>query len=1516
MAKRGINGMIMRAYGAQDHEATVTGTEYLAAHFLRVRMVSTTLLREAVIAPTAYLRFWMPDPDDPAVEHQRGYTLSEADPATGEFAVDFVLHEPAGPASLWARRAVPGTTVQVTSLGSTRFDAPEDPPAGYLLIGDAASIPAINAVLSSIPDTVPAEVYLEQHQSEDLEIPLVAHPRANVRWIPRRGERSLAESVEARDWSDWYVWTAPESGSLKHLRARLRDEFGFPRSETHAQAYWYYGRAFGSNRSTAVTESEHDAASVVSDQAQPEPPVANGTEPVRGSWRAQAAGRLIAPLRSQLILSGAGQALVTLVQLAPFVLLVELSRLMITGAEADSLWAVGIWAVALMGIGVVLGAVLLLRSHRVDANFSRTLRQRLLTKLSQLPLGWFDARSSGQVKQIVQDDTLALHYLITHAVPDAVAAVVAPVAVLVYLFCVDWRLALLLLLPVLAYIVAMTIMVVQSGPRTGEALRWSERMNVEAGGYLDGQPVIRVFGGAAASTFRRRLGEYIRFLDDWQRPLSGQKLFIDMVTRPATFLLLICALGTVLITTGSMQPVSLLPFLLLGTTFGARLMGIGYGLSGLRSGLLAARRIQVTLDDAELPVVARSDAAAPKRSGHVDFDDVGFCYRPGVPVLQGISLALAPGTVTALVGPSGSGKSTLAALLARFHDVQEGAIRIDGRDIREMTPDELYARVGFVFQQTQLVQGTVRENIALSDPDASDQAVEAAARAAQIHDRIVRMRDGYDTVLGPDAALSGGERQRLTIARALLADTEVLVLDEATAFADPESEYLVQQALNRLTEGRTVLVIAHRLHTITGVDRIIVLDDGHAVESGTHEELLQRGGRYKALWDADRIRSGRSLPMIRTLLAILPSGSGRSIIVHLCLTVIGVALRAAGAVVLVPLVAALFSGDPTASWPWLAVLAGVTVAGWAVDSAASRRGFGIGFGLLDTGQRTVADRITRIRLTWFDADTTATARQAIAATGPDLVGLIVYLVTPLIGAVLLPLAIAIALVPISVPLGLAALAGVPVLWAAFWIATRLGRDADRAASAANSALTERILEFARTQQALRSARRVEPARSQAGAALAAQHGATMRLLVLQVPGQLVFGLASQLALLLLAGTTVLLTVQGTVTVPEAIALIVVVIRYLEPFTAVAELSPGIEASLGTLRRIRDVLEAPEARSGTARRGAHVAPRIELQGVGFGYGTTDEQRAIDGLDLVLEPGTTTAIVGPSGSGKSTILALIAGLQDPDSGRVLFDGIDAAAFDAQSRQELVTMVFQHPYLFEGSIRDNILVGAPEAAEEDLAQVAHLARLDGLLSRIPDGWETRVGEAGGTLSGGERQRASIARALLKPAPILLVDEATSALDTENEAAITAALVGDPVARTRIIVAHRLGSIRVADRVVFIDAGRIVEDGTGSGVSSTRRAPGGSESRRSDGRRLNPRTPGVQSLAAEYGLSRQHHQPRQNLLAQKREGARPMAGLLLTTCQLCRDSDVIYVATHHNVPPEGFEPPTFGTGNRRSIP
>lgn len=825
MSKRGFNGALMRAFGAHDHIATVTATERVAPDFLRVHFDCASVFSELDVTPAAFLRFWFPDPEGSDKEFQRAYTLSSSDPERGTFSCDFVLHTPAGPASAWASSAQAGDQVPVAVLGASRFSVPDDLPAGYLLIGDAAAIPAINSVIAALPDDVPIELYLEEHRTSDRQIPLATHPRLHVHWVERAGAPSLAAAIEARDWSNWYVWATPESASLKILRKRLKDDFGFPRSETYAQAYWIEGKAMGTDRTPEAA-----------------PPAAEPAPASAGTWRSQGAGDLLAPVKPTLKIAGALQALITIAQLVPFVLITELARRLLAGRPAGDLISLGAWALGILATTSVLASVLAWWLHRVDARFSYTLRARLVDKLARVPLGWFTSRPSGSVKQLVADDVLALHYLIVHAVLDLVAAIVAPIAVLAYLFVIEWRLALLMFVPVLIYLVTMYRLLVQSQAKTPQFRRLTDDLGAEAAAFLEGQRVVRIFGGVRSSSYRRKLDTFIEFLHAWEGPFANAKIVMDLVTRPATFVLLIAVAGTALVVSGTTPPVDLIAFFVLGTTFGTRLLALGYGLGGLSTSTQAATRLNATLNEAELVTEPARPGGEPG-SAPVEFRAVGFEYRPGVPVLTDISLTLPAGSLTALVGPSGSGKTTLASLLARFYDVTSGQILLGGDDLRTLSPDELYSRIAFVFQNPQLVAGTIHDNIALAKSDATRAEVEAAARAAFLHERIMREPAGYDTIIAP-GRLSGGETQRLTIARALLADPQVLILDEATAFADPDSEYHVQQALSRLMAGRTVLVIAHRLHTIIGADQIVVLDAGRIIERGTHTDLISAGGRY------------------------------------------------------------------------------------------------------------------------------------------------------------------------------------------------------------------------------------------------------------------------------------------------------------------------------------------------------------------------------------------------------------------------------------------------------------------------------------------------------------------------------------------------------------------------------------------------------------------------------------------------------------------------------------------------
>ncbi len=351
----------------------------------------------------------------------------------------------------------------------------------------------------------------------------------------------------------------------------------------------------------------------------------------------------------------------------------------------------------------------------------------------------------------------------------------------------------------------------------------------------------------------------------------------------------------------------------------------------------------------------------------------------------------------------------------------------------------------------------------------------------------------------------------------------------------------------------------------------------------------------------------------------------------------------------------------------------------------------------------MADRLTDVELGWFTADNTAMARKAISASGPELVGFIANLLTPFVGAVLLPAAITVGLFFFSWQLGVAAAITLPLLLGALAASVWVVRAADAADARAHSVLTERILEFARTQQALRASRRVTSERSEAGGAIATAHGATMRLLRFQIPGQLMFSVASQIALILLAGTITTLALRGQIGAPEAVALTIVMVRFLEPFTVLADLSGAVESSRELLARLHAIITAPRGVPAGSTSGTAVAPpacRIEFDGVSFSYGSApDAPEAVKDLTFTLEPGTTTAIVGPSGSGKSTILSLIAGLHNPDRGRIVIDGTDIADLGADARRALVSMVFQHPYLFDGAIHDNVRAGRPDAADEDI-------------------------------------------------------------------------------------------------------------------------------------------------------------------------------------------------------------------------
>jgi ATP-binding cassette subfamily B protein len=387
---------------------------------------------------------------------------------------------------------------------------------------------------------------------------------------------------------------------------------------------------------------------------------------------------------------------------------------------------------------------------------------------------------------------------------------------------------------------------------TGRLIAAEARISTATVEYADGVAVAKTFG---ATTALERYGDAVREYRDafrtWVHEVRYSTAASHLLAAELTVLAAVMFAGVVFVRSGRLAMADVVPFLVVGVGLATPLGLWIKGSIALRSARVAAGHIERML--AMTPLAEPRRPKEPKDFG-IEFDSVSFSYDGTTNAVENVSVTCKPGSVTALVGPSGAGKSTLAALVPRFYDVTAGAVLIGGVDIREMSSPQLLSATSLVFQDVILLRDTVMENIRLGSPDASDDEVRRAAKAAQIHDVIEGLPHRYDTVLDQagGSGLSGGERQRLTIARAILAQSPIVVLDEATAALDPDNEAAVQDALAELISGKTVIVIAHRLHTVVSADQIVVLDNGRVVESGTHSTLLDSNGLYARMWRAQR----------------------------------------------------------------------------------------------------------------------------------------------------------------------------------------------------------------------------------------------------------------------------------------------------------------------------------------------------------------------------------------------------------------------------------------------------------------------------------------------------------------------------------------------------------------------------------------------------------------------------------------------------------------------------------------
>nr|WP_205616186.1 ABC transporter ATP-binding protein [Streptomyces harenosi] len=876
----------------------------------------------------------------------------------------------------------------------------------------------------------------------------------------------------------------------------------------------------------------------------------------------------------------------------------------------------------------------------------------------------------------------------------------------------------------------------------------------------------------------------------------------------------------------------------------------------------------------------------------VEFDDVSFGYGTPSgetgPVLDGLSFEIRPGETLAVVGASGSGKSTVSLLLPRFYDVTRGAVLVGGHDVRELTLDSLRAAIGLVPEDSFLFSDTVRNNIAYGRPGATDEEIEAAARAAQAHGFISALPDGYDTTVGEHGlTLSGGQRQRIALARAILTDPRLLVLDDATSAVDARVEHEIHEALKEVMRGRTTLLIAHRRSTLNLADRIAVLDDGRLADLGTHEELQERCALYRRLltdpdelggvspghvrpaapredtsvreeldaeydaergitprlWagereprDADRAGSPATPELLAQVEALPPAtdtpdvdearavrpeesyglrrllrGFGLPLLVSLGLVAVD-----AGTGLLLPVLIRHGIDDGVtrlalgAVWSasLLALLA--VLAQWAAQSGEIRMTGRTGERILYALRLKIFAQLQRLGLDYYERELTG---RIMTRMTTDVDALSTFLQTGLVTAfvsVVTFFGIMAALLVLDVQLALVVFATLPPLILATYFFRRASVKAYELArervSAVNADLQEsvsglRIVQaFGRERDGGR--RFAERSDSYRRARVRGQW-----LISVYFPFVQFLSSAAAAAVLVVGGTRV---DDGTLTTGALVAYLLYIDLFFAPVQQLSQVFDGYQQATVSLGRIQELLREPTSTRAAerARPVGSLRGEIAFEGVRFRYG--GEEEALAGIDLRIPAGQTVAFVGETGAGKSTLVKLVARFYDPTAGRVTVDGTDLRELDLTAYRHRLGVVPQEAYLFPGTVRDAIAYARPDATDAEVEAAARAVGAHEMIATLEGGYLHEVAERGRNLSAGQRQLIALARAELVDPDVLLLDEATAALDLATEAQVNQATDRLAGRRTTLVVAHRLTTAARADRVVVMDHGRVVEDGT----------------------------------------------------------------------------------------------------------